>query len=195
LGNNAGGDSNNNAAKYDFDASRCSSVYGNSDTVQPPAIRVSWCIQVFNAATALSKQQSAQLASQMQMKAQTDLANVDSNIDFIIKHEEAADGSWWYDLYRSGKVVQGGFLYVGTLGSGKTFEGTVTFPIECADTNYHASVSASSRLSRGGSTGNEINTQGFTETGMAVRMYNRNSSTNIVDTGLFWGVKGYAATE
>lgn len=49
-----------------FDASKSSSIYGNSDTVQPPAIRVSWCIQVFNAATALSEQESAQLASQMQ---------------------------------------------------------------------------------------------------------------------------------
>lgn len=35
-----------------------------------------WCIQVFNAATALSEQESAQLASQMQTKAQTDLANI-----------------------------------------------------------------------------------------------------------------------
>jgi hypothetical protein len=52
---------------FTFDASRCSSIYGNSDTVQPPAIRVSWCIQVFNVATNLSQQESAQLASQMQM--------------------------------------------------------------------------------------------------------------------------------
>ena len=35
-----------------------------------------WCIQVFNAATALSEQESAQLVSEMQTKAQTDLANV-----------------------------------------------------------------------------------------------------------------------
>jgi hypothetical protein len=48
--------------------------------VQPPAIRVSWCIQVFNAATGLSTQESAQLASQMQMKAQTDLANVTNKL-------------------------------------------------------------------------------------------------------------------
>jgi hypothetical protein len=35
-----------------------------------------WCIQVFNAATELSTQESAQLASQVQTKAQTDLGNV-----------------------------------------------------------------------------------------------------------------------
>lgn len=35
-----------------------------------------WCIQVFNVATTLSEQESAQLASEMQMKAQTDFGNV-----------------------------------------------------------------------------------------------------------------------
>jgi hypothetical protein len=71
-------DSTSNASDgvYGFDASRSNSIYGKSDTVQPLAIRVSYCIQVFNAATELSTQESAQLASQMQMKAQTDLGNV-----------------------------------------------------------------------------------------------------------------------
>ena len=75
------GVSHNNAAHwsptyFNFDASLSNDVYGKSDTVQPLSIRVSYCIQVFNAATELSTQESAQLASQMQMKAQTDLANV-----------------------------------------------------------------------------------------------------------------------
>lgn len=94
-----------------------------------------WCIQVYNAATALSEQESAQLASQMQMKAQSDLANAAANIDFIIKHEEATDGSWWYDLYRSGKVVQGGSLL-----HTKTEKITITLPIEMADNRYIALV-------------------------------------------------------
>jgi hypothetical protein len=46
------------------------------DTGDYPQDAFHWCIQVFNAATELSQQESAQLASQMQMKAQTDLANV-----------------------------------------------------------------------------------------------------------------------
>ncbi len=61
-----------------FDASRSNAIYGNSDTVQPPAVRVSWCIQVFTSATDFSEQESTQLASEMQLKAQTDLANVNS---------------------------------------------------------------------------------------------------------------------
>lgn len=60
-----------------FDASRSNSIYGNSDTVQPPAIRVSWCIQVFNAATALSEQESARLASLMQTKAEKEHTHIE----------------------------------------------------------------------------------------------------------------------
>lgn len=90
-----------------FDASLSSSIYGNSDTVQPPAIRVSWCIQVFNVATQLSEQESAQLASEMQMKAQINLANVNSNIDFVVENWTDGQGNG-YSLYRSGKLEQWG---------------------------------------------------------------------------------------
>lgn len=47
-----------------------------ADTSGYPQDGFHWCIQVFNAATALSEQESAHLASEMQMKAQTDLGNV-----------------------------------------------------------------------------------------------------------------------
>lgn len=82
-------------------------IYGNSDTVQPPANRVCWCIQVYNAATELSTQESARLASEMQLKAQTDLANVISNIDFVVESYDDGQGNW-YRLYRSGWLEQGG---------------------------------------------------------------------------------------
>lgn len=72
-----------------FNASLSNDAYGNSDTVQPPAIRVSWCIQVYNAATALSQQESAQLASLMQTKAQIDLANITDAGKNAIRKESA----------------------------------------------------------------------------------------------------------
>lgn len=112
-----------------FDASLSNAIYGNSDTVQPPAIRVNWCIQVFNAAPELSEQESAQLASEMQTKAQTDLANVDSNIDYVV--ESWTDGTGgWYRKYRSGWVEQGGYL------SGSASSATVTLPYAFQNTNY-----------------------------------------------------------
>lgn len=71
--------------------------------------RWSWVIQVFNTATDLSNQESAQLASQMQMKAQKDLGNVDNNIDFVVESYDDGQGNW-YRVYRSGWVEQGGYV-------------------------------------------------------------------------------------
>lgn len=68
-----------------------------------------WCIQVYNAATALSEQESAQLASQMQMKAQTDFGNVAENLDFVVESWNDTVGNW-YRKYRSGWVEQGGYI-------------------------------------------------------------------------------------
>lgn len=87
-----------------------------------------WCIQVFNAATELSTQESAQLASQMQMKAQTDLANVTANLDFVVESYNDNAGNW-YRKYRSGWIEQGGFSPNGTAP-------TVTFLQPFSDTNY-----------------------------------------------------------
>lgn len=130
-----------------FDASRSNSIYGNSDTVQPPAIRVSLCIQVYNAATALSEQESAQLASEMQLKAQTDLANVDSNLDWVVESWRDGAGGW-YRKYRSGWVEQGGRVSIKQDASV-----TVTFFIEFASTDYHANwISCNGSSSAGSGT-------------------------------------------
>ena len=119
--------------QLEIDASFSSSVYGNSDTVQPRAIGISWCIQVYNATNTLSTQESAQLATQMQNKAQKDLANVISNIDFVIESYNDGEGNW-YRKYRSGWVEQGTYI---TSSSNRTC--TFAFLIEMADTNYYFS--------------------------------------------------------
>ena len=128
----SGTESGTHAHRIDFDASESNSIYGNSDTVQPAAVRFVFCIQVYNATTALSEQQAAQLAGEMQLKAQLDLANTTANIDFIIEHWESDDGLMWYDKYRSGKVVQGGLTPVSS-AAGVT---TMTLPVEMADAEY-----------------------------------------------------------
>lgn len=124
-----------------IDASLSNPIYGNSDTVQPPAIKVSWCIQVFNAATALSEQQSAQLASEMQMKMATDLGNASKatlsaidtvmpdSVDYVI--ESYDNGTSGYRLWRSGYCEQWGDTTQAVSGYI-----TVTFYKEFKDTNY-----------------------------------------------------------
>lgn len=125
--------SDNTRGAIYFDASKSNDIYGNSDTVQPLAVKYSWCIQVYNAATELSTQESAQLASQMQMKAQTDLANVTANIDFVVESYDDGQGNW-YRKYRSGWIEQGGVVQVTGVNSYNSY--TLNFLQEFSDTNY-----------------------------------------------------------
>lgn len=127
----AGGYSGSNSHLFSFDASRSNPIYGNSDTVQPRAMAVSWCIQVYNTASPLSTQDSSYLASQMQNKAQLDLANVVSSVDFVVDSWNDDNGNW-YRKYRSGWCEQGGRI---EQTSSNTWL-TVTFMVEMQDTNY-----------------------------------------------------------
>ena len=81
-----------------FDASLSNDVYGNSDTVQPPAIRVSWCIQVYNAATALSEQESAHLASLLQVKAGGDNIRKEAAMHVWESEEQVITSSTLYQI-------------------------------------------------------------------------------------------------
>jgi hypothetical protein len=126
----AGGTGSNQSGQTFFDASRSNPIYGNSDTVQPRAMAVSWCIQVYNTASPLSTQDSSYLASQMQAKAQLDLANVVSSVDFVVESWSDDNGNW-YRKYRSGWIEQGG------LADSPSNLAEVTLLNEMADTNYH----------------------------------------------------------
>ena len=66
----------------------------------------------------------------MQTKAQKDLVNVDSNIDFVIESWKDGNGNW-YRKYRSGWCEQGG--YIAKVSSSSWI--TVTFLVEMQDTN------------------------------------------------------------
>lgn len=62
-------------------------------------------------------------------RARTDLANVDTNLDFVV--DTWRSGTSWYRKYRSGWVEQGGFVAQGD-------SPIVTLPVEMADTDYWA---------------------------------------------------------
>ena len=113
--------------------------YGAGDRVRVNALNISFCIQVYASASPLGTLDSTQLVQQMQKKADLSLSNVHKDIDFIVKSERAADGSWWYDLYRSGKIDQGGFT------SSAAGAVTVTFPVEFKDTSYNLGISDTTR--------------------------------------------------
>lgn len=98
------------------------------------AVPYSLCIQVYNATNPLSTQDAAFLTSQMQSKAQKDLVNVDSNIDFVI--ESWSDGAGnWYRKYRSGWLEQGGTV----TWSGSSYQ-TLTLLKDFSNEKYFVNI-------------------------------------------------------
>lgn len=90
-----------------FDASDSNAIYGASSTVQPPAVRFAYCIKVYNATSALSEQQAAQLASVMQLKADTSLSNLTDNGIRAVRGVFSAQPSG-YAWLPSGMIIQWG---------------------------------------------------------------------------------------
>lgn len=181
---NTFGSNGGNRSIYGFDASRSSSIYGRSTTVQPPAILVMWCIQVFNAATGLSTQESAQLASQLQTKAQLDLANVDSNIDYVVESWDDGAGGW-YRKYRSGWVEQGGRVETNAVSN------TINFWVEFKDTNFAVNVQSSAFESQ---TGIPI-VPGARACLYTTTSFVSRTGQNAQFRSISWEARGYAATE
>lgn len=102
-------------------------------------------VQLFNGATdeALTTctEVLADVAGLKLNKADTDLSNVSSNIDYVIESQEPteANGYTWYRLYKSGWVEQGG--YVSYTGSWiKEHIDSVVLPIEFANTDYRIMI-------------------------------------------------------
>lgn len=104
---------NNNAAhgiiKADFNASRSSSIYGNSDTVQPPAVQTYLYFFVGNTVEEVTTINVGQLTESLNGKADTSLNNVPTNYDYVVESKlPTTDDPTWYRVYKSGWVEQGG---------------------------------------------------------------------------------------
>lgn len=64
-------------AYLSFNASRSNSIYGNSDTVQPPSITMRWIIKAFKGASSSSTDlEITQIANEVAEKANLDLSNL-----------------------------------------------------------------------------------------------------------------------
>lgn len=73
---------------FTFDASRSSSIYGNSDTVQPNAVALRYFVVVANGQINQSMMDWSAWASSLQGKANTDLSNLSNSGKKVI------DGQW-----------------------------------------------------------------------------------------------------
>lgn len=114
-----------------FDASKSNAIYGASDTVQPAHTTLYPWISAYTAAVPASTAQAAEFTGALSGKANTDLSNVPTGYDYVIKYQVNTDGSW-YRKYKSGWLEQGG-KSAAVAGGGSTI---VTFPKAFANTTY-----------------------------------------------------------
>ena len=118
LRNDGGGEP---AGTLSFDASLSSSVYGNSNTVQPPATQMYLYFYVGNFEKEALKQTAGLNAEMFDNKVDLPTGKAQSDVDLVIESQlpTSDNGYTWYRKYKSGWVEQGGTL------SGRT----VTFPV------------------------------------------------------------------
>lgn len=118
-----------------FDASRSSSTYQDAAKVNPDHVTYRAYVVLYSLATEASVAQAQEfmtaVSSLNTAKANTDLSNVPSNIDYVVESKVNSNGSW-YRKYKSGWLEQGG---IGLTVSGDGTK-TVTLIKPFKDTKY-----------------------------------------------------------
>lgn len=105
-------------------------AFGYAAATPMENINYPWIVS-FTAAVPASTAQAAEFTGALAGKANMDLSNVLSTIDYVVEAQVLSDGSWWR-RYKSGKLEQGG-ASSSVLGAGNI---TVTFPKPFATTTY-----------------------------------------------------------
>lgn len=90
-------------------ASETNPIYGNSDTVTPAHTTLYPWVVAYAAAVPASTAQAAEFQQGLSGKADTSLANVASNIDYVVESYSDDDGNWCR-VYKSGWIEQGGLV-------------------------------------------------------------------------------------
>ena len=88
-------------------ASASNPIYGKSSTVTPASTTLYPWVVAYTAAIPASTAQAAEFQQALSGKADTNLANIASNIDYVVDSYNDANGNW-YRVYKSGWVEQGG---------------------------------------------------------------------------------------
>lgn len=130
-----GGRNGSEESDFSFGASRSSSIYKDGAKVNPDHVVYRAYVVLYESATEASVAQAAEFMTAVSnlntVKANTDLSNVSSNIDYIVESKVNSDGSW-YRKYKSGWLEQGGIgLTVSPDGTN-----TVTLIKPFKDTKY-----------------------------------------------------------
>lgn len=165
---------------FTFDASRSSAIYGNSDTVQPQAVKGFYYIVL-----STSVNLDVPLSVGDVINDVTNLQTEVGGADYVVKYQRptAENNYTWYRLYKSGWIEQGG-VYKLTSSIYELFN----LIKEMADNNYTLVAVFNDKTSE--NTGvYAIETGGYTTTTFYAK-----STTNNENSYMCWEVKGFAAS-
>ena len=174
---------------FGFDASLSNPIYGNSDTVHPPAICVNYCIQVKNSSGGSGSTGSdCTCPDKDEIKGWID--EEIKNFDFVIDWGNDEAGNWWRK-YQSGWVEQGGEVAPANYANKDTV--TVNLPITMQNTSYHVSATVKS-IEADASLVWMVEKQTLTTVVFkADVMWTQESNQEANARGLIWKVSGYSA--
>lgn len=94
-----------------FDASKSNSIYGNSNTVQPPSIVGLWCVKAYGTVTNVGSTDVANISTGL-TQAETRISSLETNkVDkagnaWVV--ESYRNGTEWYRIWSDGWIEQGG---------------------------------------------------------------------------------------
>lgn len=116
---------------FSFVASRSSSIYKDGAKVNPDHVVYRAYVVLYESAVEASVAQAQEFMTALSGKAEVDLSNVSSNIDYIVESKVNSNGSWCRK-YKSGWLEQGG---IGLIVSA---DGTITVTLikPFKDTEY-----------------------------------------------------------
>lgn len=174
---------------FGFNASLSNPIYGNSTTVQPPAICVNYCIQVKNSSgNSGDPGGNCTCPDKDEIKGWID--EEIKNFDFVIDWGNDEAGNWWRK-YQSGWVEQGGEVAPADRANDATVP--VNLPVKMQNTSYHVSATVKS-ITADASLVWMVNSQ--TQTTVIFKadvMWTESDNTKADDRGLIWKVSGYSA--
>lgn len=175
-----------------FDASRSSSIYGNSNTVQPQTVKVYYYIVIATLTKTEIEVDIDEIATDLNGKADKDLANINygamrtalNSDDIPYITGTYRNGYSWHNIYSDGFVEQGGML----TPSGSAGYKEINLLVEMADTNFCVYTTRGAE-----STTTNYNvwaqTPNYTNSKTSIKVYVSN-----VNALVFWRVAGRAKT-
>lgn len=172
-----GGEANGNY-KYvglGFDASRSNTIYGASDTVQPPSIVGLWVVKAYGVVTNVGSTDVANISTGL-TEAETRISALENHGAGATVVESYHNGTEWYRVWSDGWLEQGGLVVDGS--------SSLTFLKPFVDANYTVNAMYVTTATRGG-----MNLYGIrTKTGMTLK----SSQSN--DGNVYDGWQGSAKT-